>query len=230
MSRWQAIGWRSPCLGVSHWLPHQPFAQEPWQSYYMTASSSSHTHTIPVHFTIISLYPVAMWMLAHEMASHDGRHVKLFVSKWMSCRYFPFFITIFTPFTSISERLHRALPLIIHSLTLFILLSWAALSWWPFGRTYPFSFLYVKELSCILNTSVFVLPLRCKSLYYTYRYFYSFIVVSIFHFQYFGFPCNCYRLWAPMIPQICLRQIIRHCHCQNFETIVPTGLPILRGS
>ena len=58
-------------LGVSHWLPHQPFAQEPWQSYYMTASSSSHTYTIPVHFTIISLYPVAMWMLAHETSRHN---------------------------------------------------------------------------------------------------------------------------------------------------------------
>ena len=90
------------------------------------------------------------------------------------------FLHLSHQYPSIStKRLHW---LFIHLPSSF-LLSWVALSWWPFDHTYPFSFSYVKELSCILNTSVFVLQLRCKSLYYTYCYLYSFIVVSIFHFQ-----------------------------------------------
>ena len=67
VSRWpdgSPLAGGRPFLGVSHWLPHRPFAQEPQQSYYMTASSSP-THTIPVRVSIYP-HPAAMWMPAHE--------------------------------------------------------------------------------------------------------------------------------------------------------------------
>ena len=99
-------------------------------------------------------------------------------------------MSVFSPFHYYFYTFHiniRASPLsasIDYSFTYplhFIVTSGTQLmAIWPY---LPFFFSYVKELSCILNTSVFVLPLRCKSLYYMYRYFYSFIVVSIFHFQ-----------------------------------------------
>jgi hypothetical protein len=55
VSRWQAIGWRLP-LGVSHWLPHRPFAQESRQSHYLTASFSPHPLWLSFFFVLTFIH------------------------------------------------------------------------------------------------------------------------------------------------------------------------------
>ena len=100
-----------------------------------------------------------------EIADALGVSTKI-IPHWHNCRYFSFsFIAIFTFFSSLSERLHQAPPLITHLFT------------FPFYYHEPCSpdghlatsthfFFICKRTSYTLDTSVFVLPLRYKFLRY----------------------------------------------------------------
>jgi hypothetical protein len=66
VSRWQAIGWRLP-LGVSHWLPHRPFAQESRQSHYLTASFFP-TSTMTVPFFILTFIYLCIHVIQLSVA------------------------------------------------------------------------------------------------------------------------------------------------------------------
>ena len=83
-----------------------------------------------------------------------------------------------TGLSSLSEHLHWGSPLFIHFV--FIIMGYAHVS--IINSFYLFSFLYVKIAYSYLSTSVFVLPLRCKSLSYLFQYLYSFVVVSLVYF------------------------------------------------
>ena len=129
---------------------------------------------------IFVLLPIILLDL--PLRIHDPSPVGIF----LFCHYYFYILHINIRASPPSASVGYSFIYILH----FTVTSGAQLmAIWPY---LPFSFSYVKELSCISNTSVFVLPLRCKFLCYTYHYLYSFIVVSLFHFQYFGFPCNCY--------------------------------------
>ena len=58
-----------PPLGVSHWLPHRPFAQVSRQSYYLTASSFP-TLTIPVLFLFPFIYYLQIFKYHTQALSH----------------------------------------------------------------------------------------------------------------------------------------------------------------
>ena len=51
MSHWLVVAF----YGVSHWLPSSVLRPEFWQSYYMTASSFSHTYYLCIRLYVFSL-------------------------------------------------------------------------------------------------------------------------------------------------------------------------------
>ena len=98
----EPLAGRSP-LGVSHWLPHRPFALE--SRGFLSWPSALHPNTLflallrPSH---IHTYLFYLWVRravdsAHEMDSHDDRRVKRLVSKVTRTTRCPFLLPLYSP-------------------------------------------------------------------------------------------------------------------------------------
>jgi hypothetical protein len=70
MAHSKPLAGRSP-LGVSHWLPHWSFAQEPWQSYFRLPGLFAQPTLLWSAIRCPSSYRRTV-RIVHEMASHDA--------------------------------------------------------------------------------------------------------------------------------------------------------------
>jgi hypothetical protein len=120
VSRWQAIGWRLP-LGVSHWLPHRPFAQESRQSHYLTASFSPHPLWLCLFSLSLHLYihvihlSVALWTKRTKW-NHMTKSCETFCKQWTADHH-RLLVVFFLPITWSYAIYANTFPLLGYSFT-----------------------------------------------------------------------------------------------------------------